>query len=108
MSCGDFDPDLVFARGAFKSGHPDQSMPDRQRVTEATETARVGSHRFTDGTIVDAVKVYFGRGVDIRDESEFEPDTIDALHDVVDRCGLVPAEYNDDDGSVVFVPERFV
>lgn len=101
-----FDDVVVEARGAFKTGHADQSMPERRRVTEATETARVGTHRFEDGRKVDAVTVYFGRDVDVRDPEAFDESTHEALQDVVDRFDLTPAEYRDDDGAVVFVPER--
>jgi len=101
-----FDDVVVDARSAFKCGHPYQSMPERKRVTEATETARVGTHRFDDGRKVDAVTVYFGRDVDVHDPDAFDEATHEALQDVADWFDLEPAEYRDDDGAVVFVPER--
>lgn len=67
------------ARGAFKAGSKSQSMIDRQRVNDATETARTTHHRI-DSADRPALAVYTS--------VPFDEAPRDLFDDIADEYGL--------------------
>ena len=85
------------ARGAFKAGAPSQNMIARQRVNDATETARTTHHRI-GGADRPAVAVYTSVP-----EDEVPQDLFDEIADEYGLTAVSVEEQHNDTAKIVYV-----
>lgn len=90
------------ARGAFKAGAPFQNMIARQRVNDATETART-KHERVDGVDRAAVVVFTSVPSD-----EVPQDLFDEIADEYGLTAVSVEEQYNDTAKIVYVSSEVV